>query len=289
MHEPHDHISLGSPRELAQQDFEFVVRRVATDIAMGADASPFVGSGLEYSSSRPYQPGDPARSMNWRLSARHGRPYVKQFEVLKRVPMFVVVDTSRSMAVSSTPLSKRDVAVWVAAVMGLIGLRRLSPVAIATHGRQVPRPSLSRTDLWLGLEPLRGGHAPIHTSLSDVLSRVEATARAASIVMVISDFHEPAAVDAALACAGRHDVIAVRLVDPAERGRLGAGFFRGQESETGAGFLGHGWSSWQAGDQGLGRLVRAGADVMTFDTTDRLAPLLRQFLGSRAEGQRRRR
>ena len=53
--------TLRKPDELARGDFEMVVRRLADDLAFGADNSLFVGGGLEYAGSRPYQPGDPVR------------------------------------------------------------------------------------------------------------------------------------------------------------------------------------------------------------------------------------
>ncbi len=278
--------SVGSPRELGHQDFEFIVRRMATDIAMGSDPSPFVGSGLEYSSSRPYLPGDSVRTMNWRLTARHSRPFVKQYEVLKRVPMFVVLDTSRSMTVSSIRLSKRDAGVWIAAALALVGLRRLSPVAIASHGRNVPRPSLKRSDLWLALEPLRTGHAPVESSLAESLAHVEANARATSVVVVISDFHEPNALASVRNCAGKHDTIAVRLTDPAEGGRLRAGFLRGAEAETNTPLFAHGRTAWETDERVADTLLRAGVDVLSLSTADRLTAALRRFLESRGGLQR---
>ena len=64
--------TLRPPDELARGDFEMVVRRLADDLAFGADASLFVGGGLEYATSRRYIPGDSIRMLNWRLTARTG-------------------------------------------------------------------------------------------------------------------------------------------------------------------------------------------------------------------------
>src|SRR5262249_20419540 len=144
---------LRKPDDLARSDFEMVVRRLADDLALGADNSLFVGGGLEYAGSRPYQPGDSVRMLNWRLTARTGRPFVKEYEALKRTCLFIVLDTSASMAVSSATLSKHDLGVWIAAAVGLIAQRRMSPVAIMGAGLRETRlePSLTRSDLWHAL------------------------------------------------------------------------------------------------------------------------------------------
>ncbi|MDG1358807.1 MAG: DUF58 domain-containing protein, partial [Phycisphaerales bacterium] len=65
--------TLGPPEELAHGDFEMVVRRLADDLAFGTDTSLFTGSGLEYAQSRPYEPGDPVKQIDWRMSARTSR------------------------------------------------------------------------------------------------------------------------------------------------------------------------------------------------------------------------
>ena len=67
-HEPGSR--LGPPEELSHGDFEMVVRRLADDLAFGTDASLFTGSGIEYAQSRPYEPGDPIKQIDWRMTAR---------------------------------------------------------------------------------------------------------------------------------------------------------------------------------------------------------------------------
>ena len=86
-------LDLPAPESLARGDFDLVLRRLADDLAFGSDASRLVGSGLEYASSRPYVPGDSVRLLNWRLTARTGKPFVREYEALKRTAVYIVVDT----------------------------------------------------------------------------------------------------------------------------------------------------------------------------------------------------
>lgn len=283
----HHHL-LRPPDELSHADFELIVRRLADDLAFGTDASLFVGGGLEYAQSRPYEPGDPVRQLDWRLSAKTGRAYVKQYETLKRIAMYLVIDTSSSMSVSSTRLTKHDLAIWIGAAIGLVGLRRLSPVGVVGAGERETRlvPSLARGDLWQALEPLRSLAFAETTALGERVRSLEPRVSRASLMVVISDLHDPDAISALRHAAQRHDVIVIHLEDPAERGRLRAGFVRGLEAETGTTFLAGGRTRWRDECEMSRELARAGASYLHLRTDMPFVPLLRHFLASRGAMRR---
>jgi uncharacterized protein (DUF58 family) len=271
------------PDELARGDFELVVRRLAEDLALGADNSLFIGGGLEYSGSRPYEPGDSVRSLNWRLTARTGKPFVKLYEALKRICIYVVVDTSGSMSTTSTQQSKHDLAVWIASAIGVIGQRRLSPVAVVGGGERETRvvPSLARNDLWRAIEPLRLGRRGEATLLGERLRALIARVERASVMVVISDLHDPGALPALRRAAQGHDCIAIHLQDPAEEGALHAGFVRAREAETGASFLAHSGTRWAGAATLKSELIRCGVDYLQLRTDLPFVPPLRHFLSSR--------
>ena len=83
-------LGLPPPEQLARGNFELVVRRLADDVAFGSDNSRLLGSGLEYAGSRPYVPGDSVRLLDWRLTARTARPYVREYEALKRTNVYLL-------------------------------------------------------------------------------------------------------------------------------------------------------------------------------------------------------
>lgn len=273
-----------SPHELARGDFEMVVRRLADDLAFGADNSRFLGSGLEYASSRPYQVGDSVRALNWRLTARTGKPFVKEYEALKRTCVYIVVDTSASMGVSSSALSKHDLAVWIAAAVGLVAQRRLSPVAVVSAGERSTKvvPSLSGGELWQAIEPLRASSAAEETRLGECLRRLQARVARSSVILVVSDLHDPEAIPALREAAHRHDCAVVHTIDPAEASALRAGFFRGQESETGRTFLGRGGGVPARAGEVRAELARCGADYLPLRTDAPFVAPLRRFLAERA-------
>jgi uncharacterized protein (DUF58 family) len=261
-----------------------VVRRLADDLAFGTDASLFVGGGLEYATSRPYIPGDSIRMLNWRLTARTGKPFVKEYEALKRTTVYLVIDTSASMSVSSTTLTKHDLSVWIGSAIGLIAMRRLSPVGVIGGGERETRlvPSLLSSDLWQAIEPLREGSLHEETRLADRITNLDIRADRSSVIMVLSDLHDPRVLAALRHAAQKHDCAAIHLLDPAEIGRLRAGFFRGQEAETGRHFLGHGRSRWGAEAQTRAELARSGVSYLRLRTDQPFIAPLRQFLAARA-------
>ncbi|MFG0284261.1 MAG: DUF58 domain-containing protein [Phycisphaerales bacterium JB039] len=283
--------ALGPPDELAHGDFEMVVRRLADDLAFGTDLSLFVGSGLEYAQSRPYEPGDPVKQIDWRITARLNRAYVKDYETLKRTSIYLVVDTSASMGVGSTRLTKHDLAVWIASAVGLVGQRRLSPVAVIGGGERQTRllPSLRRSDLWQAIEPLRTGSLSERTRLAERLTLLDVRADRRSLVMVISDLHDPDAMGALRHMAQKHDCVAIHLTDPAEAGRLGAGFYLGQEAETGHTFLAHGRQRWNEAARIEDELIRSGVSALRLRTDEPFVAPLRHFLTARAASMRGRR
>lgn len=264
-----------------------MVRRLADDLAFGTDSSRFVGAGLEFAKSRPYEPGDSLRMIDWRVTARLGKPFVKEHETLKRTGIFIVVDTSASMGVGSTALSKHDVAIWVASTIGLVGQRRLSPVALIGGGERRTRlvPSMRSSDLWQAIEPLRAPGLAEQTRLSERLDDLCVRAGRSSMIVVLSDLHDPRTLPSLRHAAQRHDCLVIHLIDPSERGRLRAGFFRGQESETGRSFLAHGFTAWDSAAGMASECARSGVSYLRLQTDEEFIPPLRQFLAFRPGNQ----
>lgn len=281
-------LDLPPPEQLARGDFEMVVRRLADDLAFGSDASRLLGGGLEYAGSRPYVAGDPVRSIDWKRTARTGVAHIREYEALKRTTVHLVVDTSASMAVRSTLRSKHDLAIWIASAVGLLALRRLSPVAVVGGGERdvPPHGSLSRSDLHSAIEPLRAHAFDEGTSLAERLDLATARAERASVFVVLSDLHDPGCIPAIRRASRRHDCAVIHLIDPAEASPLRSGFVRAREAETGRSFLASSRQRLLDLEAIRGDLLRSGADLLRLATDRPFIPPLRQFLAARGASRR---
>ena len=275
-------------REAPQaRQFEIAVRRLATALRYGQESSPFLGAGIEYVQSRPYLPGDPVKMIDWRVTARTRRVHVKEYEAPRQLPVYLLVDTSASMCVSSQPISKYAWAVQIAGGLALAALDHMNPVGLLTVGERDLHhtPTLGRSSIMQWLHQLRRYHLAESTTLGrrirDLVPRVEQRC----LFVVLSDLHDPDAVPAIKLMAQDHDCVVLRLKDPAELGRMGGGIFRAQEAETGQAFVAHGRSRWFEEEESH-VLSRAGVDYLELRTDKPLLPRLRHFFRYRGRTRR---
>lgn len=265
---------------LDARQFELMVKRLADALSYGADPSRFLGSGFEYVQSRHYVPGDSIKSIDWKVTARTGRFHVKEYEATKRIDVHLVLDTSASMCVGSGKLTKYAWAVPLATGLALAAQRRLSPAGLHGAGDRDLRvtPTLSRGTILQSAHRLRHYRTDEGTNLGTALRQLLPSLGNRCLVIVISDFHDPDALKALKLAAQQHDLIALHLQDPAERGGIGGGIFRAEEAETGLSFVSHGGSPWTNPEALRRELLMAGIDHLLLPLDQPIVPRLRHFL-----------
>jgi len=225
---------LQTTEPLNSKQFFIAIKRLADSLSHGTDRSLLLGQGIEYVQSRPYIQGDPVKTIDWRISARTGVTHVKEYETPKCLPVWFIVDTSASMTLSSTPLSKYQLAAQIAGGLALACLDRVSPVGILAAGsRDLSfKPSLSRDTILRWLHELRTYDHQEPTQLGEKLLALNPSLNERSLIFVISDLHDPKALSALKLLNHRHELVTLLLRDPAEDNLRGAGYLRGQEAET---------------------------------------------------------
>lgn len=259
------------------------IRRLADTLSHGTDRSRFLGAGLEYVQSRPYVPGDPVRAIDWRVTARSGEVHVKEYEAPKRMPAWLLFDTSASMTYASTPRSKYAVAAQVAGGIAFALLDRVSPVGLLGTGEREIRvqPSLSKDDVMQWLVKLRKFRFGEETTLTRRLTELNARLANKALVIVLSDLHEDGAIDTLKLMAQVHDVVCLQFIDPAELGLRGAGIMRAEEAESGETFVTHGRRALTDPDEVKTKLRRGGIDYLALRTDQPFAQPLRMFFATR--------
>jgi uncharacterized protein (DUF58 family) len=228
-------------------------------------------------------PGDPVRSVDWRVTARTGRYFVKEYEATKCMPVQILLDTSASMAVASRRPSKYAVALYLAGGIALACLERVSPVGVvgAGSGGFLARPSLSKTRILEWLLRLREFRYDESTELARRISELTPRLHQRSLVIVLSDLHDPGAVPALKLLAQRHDCAVLQLVDPAELTLRGAGLMRVREAESGREFTTHGRRAHVAPEEIARTLTASGIDHLVLRTDREYAHAVRHFFLAR--------
>jgi uncharacterized protein (DUF58 family) len=272
---------------LDARQFEIAVRRLADALTYGQESSPFLGAGMEYVQSRLYQSGDPVKFIDWRITGRTGRFHVKEYEAPKQMPVYLLVDTSASMCVSSLRMSKYAWAVQIAGGLALAAVEHMNPVGLMTVGERDlhQTPSLSRGSILQWLHLLRHYHFTEGTSLGrrvrELIPRVEQRC----LFIIISDLHDADAIPAIKLMSHDHDCAVLHLEDPAERGGIRGGIIRAVEAETGREFVAHGGSRFLSGEE-THTLARAGVDYLHLPIDEPIVPRLRNFLKNRKSRRR---
>ena len=172
--------------------------RRATSSPAGLQFSKFRGRGIDYEESRNYQPGDDIRAMDWRVTARTGRPHTKVFQEERERPVIVMVDFSPSMFFGTQVAFKSVIAVraatvisWAAVLAGdrigafLFSHRLHHEVQPAGGRRGVLRVIRDFAD-WAN--PDKYANVIEQGSLGSALHRLQRVARPGSLVFIFSDF-----------------------------------------------------------------------------------------------------
>jgi uncharacterized protein (DUF58 family) len=207
------------PELLAQvKRIEIRARRLATMLLAGDYRSVFRGAGIEFAEAREYAVGDDVRLIDWNVTARMGTPWVKQYVEERELPVVCAVDVSASQLVARAPAGRIAAAAEVAALLSFAAVHQHDRAALLTFTDQVerfvPPAHGSRHVLRLIREILRGRRAHRRTSIAAASEYLARVLRRRSIVFLISDFLDRGYERPLRTLAGRHEVIAISLVDP---------------------------------------------------------------------------
>ena len=231
--------TLETPERLLQR-LEFSVIRRLDGYLFGDYRGLFYGPSLDLAEVREYQPGDEIRRIDWNVTARMNRLFVRQYLEEREVTAWLLVDLSPSMAFGTRRRLKRELAVEFAGIASYVIARHGDKVGVITFpGRGLPAvpPRSGRRHALRIVHRLQDaqtmGEGP--TDLAATLRAAAGVLKRRHLVFVVSDFIAPPGWEGPLRDLGRrHDVIAVWVRDPAEEALPDVGMVPVRDPETGA-------------------------------------------------------
>jgi uncharacterized protein (DUF58 family) len=227
------------------RQIEIRTNRIVSDSLAGHYHSVFKGRGMDFDEVREYVPGDEVRTIDWNVTARAARPFVKKFAEERELTLLLLVDVSASGHFGSGTQSKRDVAAELACVLALSATRNNDKVGLVLFTDQIELyipPKKGRRHVLrvvreiLFFRALRRG-----TDITQALQFAGRMSQRRSVMFLISDFQAPGVSadgrtplrQALSRTARRHDLVAVSIRDPREQSLPNVGKVVLQDAESG--------------------------------------------------------
>src|SRR5712671_3974179 len=291
---------------------EVRTNRLVNDTMVGAYLSHFKGRGMDFEELREYMPGDEVRDIDWNVTYRMGRPFVKRYREERELTMVLAVDVSASSAFGSLRRTKREYATEIAGTLAISAARSSDKVALLLFTDQVELflpPRKGRRHIlrlireMLFFEPRHTG-----TNIPAALAFLNHVLHRRSIVFLLTDFLHSFGSDVVRPGVGRdtlhevgltnarHDLVCLHLHDPRESVLPRAGLLTIEDSETGElveldtsrPAVARKFASTNS--ERLAELDRAfrraGVDTLRFSTAESYAQTLQHFFETR-RGRRR--
>jgi len=224
------------------RQIEIRTRRLVNTLFSGDYKSSFKGRGIEFLDVREYQPGDDVRTIDWKVTARFGRPYVKKYAEERELVVILLVDASGSDRFGTKRLFKLEQAAQVAATLAFSAIRNNDKVGLVFFTDRIEKyvpPKKGRVHVLrlirdiLYFEPERRG-----TDAGQALEFLMHVLKRRAIVFLISDLmgdsYQPEVVRQPLGIVARkHDLVVVSVSDPAEKELPRLGLVEMEDAETG--------------------------------------------------------
>jgi uncharacterized protein (DUF58 family) len=215
---------------------ELRTRGLVNSLFSGEYRSVFKGQGMEFSEVREYQVGDEVRSIDWNVTARMNRPFVKRYIEERELTVMLVVDLSGSERFGTVRRFKNELAVELAAVLAMAAARnndRVGALLFTDRVEHVVPPRKGRRHVLRVLRDLLV-HQPVGrgTNIANALEYLSRMLRHHAIVFLISDFQSAGMERPLKLLARQHDLVAIAVEDPGEETLPDLGVARFVDPET---------------------------------------------------------
>jgi uncharacterized protein (DUF58 family) len=229
------------PKEVLKKvrQIQIRTRHMVNDVFAGQYHSVFKGQGMEFHEVREYTPGDDIRAIDWNVTARTGKPFIKKFVEERELTVMLMVDISASLSFGSTPQMKKNLAAELAAVLAFSAIRNSDRVGLILFSDEVehyvPPRKGTRHVLRVIREVLHFEPRHNRTRLLPALDFLNHVTNRKSVCFLISDFffNDEDYQSNLRITSKRHDVVGIVVGDRLEHAWPKAGLIDWVDAETG--------------------------------------------------------
>lgn len=218
---------------------EIKTRGLSRNIFAGEYHSAFKGRGMAFSEVREYQFGDDVRNIDWNVTARYNKPFVKIYEEERELTVMLLIDVSGSREFGSNDKLKKNMVTEIAAVLAFSAIQNNDKIGVIFFSEKIEKfipPKKGRSHILriiselIDFEPEARG-----TDISGAIRYLTNAIKKRCTAFVISDFiqNDPTLENALSIANNRHDVVALRIYDEREASLPDIGMIKLKDAETG--------------------------------------------------------
>jgi len=216
---------------------EIKTRGLSNQIFAGQYHSSFKGRGMAFSEVREYQYGDDVRNIDWNVTARFNKPFIKVFEEEREMTVMLLIDVSASNQFGTTASFKQDVITEISAVLSFSAIKNNDKVGVIFFSDKIEKfipPKKGSTHILRIIRELVDFKATSKgTDIAEALKFLTNAIKKRCTAFVLSDFRSPSFIDALKIANNKHDLMAVRVFDKRENQIPNVGLIQVKDAETG--------------------------------------------------------
>ena len=220
------------------RQIEIKTRGLSSNIFAGEYHSAFKGRGMAFSEVREYQYGDDIRDIEWNVTARFNKPYVKVFEEERELTVMLLIDVSGSLNFGTQRQLKRDMVTEIAATLAFSAIQnndKIGVIFFSDHIEKFIPPKKGRKHILYIIRELLDFHAESQrTDVGQAVQYMTQALKRRCTAFVLSDFMDPKDFRQPLTIANRkHDVVAIQVYDRRIQELPDVGLMKVRDAETG--------------------------------------------------------
>ncbi len=217
---------------------EIKTRGLSQNIFAGEYHSAFKGRGMAFSEVREYQFGDDIRDIDWNVTARFHKPYVKVFEEERELTVMLMIDVSGSLDFGSRGQLKRNMSAEIAATIAFSAMQNNDKIGVIFFSdrieKYIPAKKGRKHILYIIREMLDFQPESKRTDITMAVEFMTKVLKRRSTVFMLSDFYNKQSFEKQLQIAGqKHDLMAIQVYDPLAKELPDVGLLKVEDAETG--------------------------------------------------------